>query len=201
MVPAPTQTTNVHVIASTTRGPNLFENRNPGLLTDHVDNRNIRGYVSVRIPARDGDWYNGYLCWRDDTIDSGNGSDVRVQIVNGSGYTVSPTRGHVNITIAENDFCNNPPVDGVVHKLNASGGAWGTCTCAMESQHPSVRRALDPDKRKIPTPGPDGRYGTDDDGTTNAPEPSTGFLRSLAAQFHDPSYLYCEESPYKGLPN
>ena len=140
------------------------------------------------------------ICWGDDKIESTR-SVVRIMLMRGPGYTIDPDKRWVEYSVFDIDNCSDPGREpnneGIVYRFNASGGAWGTCTCATESRHSSVRRALD---RTIPTPGPDGRYGTDDDGTTEAPEPSTGFLSRLAAQFHDPSYLYCDESPYKGLP-
>ncbi len=128
-------------------------------------------------------------------------STIRVLLLPGAGYRVDPQRRSIDVNVVDLDSCATPDDwpknEGVVYQFNGSNGAWGTCTCAAQSQHPSVRRALD---RTIPTPGPDGRYGTDDDGTTDAPEPSAGFLGLLAAGFHDPSYLYCPESPWKGLP-
>ncbi len=143
---------------------------------------------------------DGMICWGDDKIES-DASTVRIMLMPGAGYTIDPAKRWVEYQVIDLDNCSDPGGrtnnEGIVYKFNSSGGAWGTCTCATESRHPSVRRALD---RTIPTPGPDGQYGTDDDGTTDAPEPSAGFLNRLAAQFHDPSHIYCDESPYKGLP-
>ncbi len=143
---------------------------------------------------------DGMICWGDDKIES-DGSVVRIMLMRGAGYTIDPNKPWVEYSVFDQDTCSEPggrtENEGVVYRFNSSGGAWGTCTCTAESRSPEVRRALD---RTIPTPGPDGRFGTDDDGTTDAPAPSAGFLSRLAAQFHDPSYLYCDESPYKGLP-
>jgi len=49
------------------------------------------------------------------------------------------------------------------------------CRCATESTHAEVRRL-------------------------SSPTSEEGFLRNLAEYFSDPSYLYCPESPWKGLP-
>ena len=134
------------------------------------------------------------ICWGDDNLDTGD-TEVMLVIANGPGYTVDPGAARHTFTIKDNDDCTNPAATpgGVVYKMDSSGR---TCICATKSRVSDVRQALD---RTIPTPGDDGRYGTDDDGTRDAPAPSAGFLSRLAAQFHDPSYLYCDESPYKGL--
>ncbi len=198
------------VAAITTAGPNRFADPHghtpregqarpskfltkadgTGLIADKNDR--IKGFAEMTLTSK-GLSATG-LCWGDDNLDTGD-STVMVVIANGPGYTVHPTKGRAVFTIRENDSCRNPTAatGGVVHRMNGSS----TCICATESRHSSVRRALN---RTMPTPGDDGRYGTEDDGTTDAPPPSAGFLSSLAGMFHDPSHLYCADSPYKGLP-
>ncbi len=169
-----------------------FLNKADGTGLIAAKNASIKGFAEMTLTSK-GLSPTG-LCWGDDNLDTGD-TEVMVVIANGPGYTVHPTKGRAIFTIRENDSCANPTAatGGVVHRMNGSS----TCICATKSRSSEVRRALD---RTIPTPGPDGRFGTDDDGTTDAPEPSAGFLSRLAAQFHDPSYLYCMDSPYKGLP-
>ena len=142
----------------------------------------------------------GSPCFADDLLITGS-SVVRVILMPGTGYTVNPNMRSVDITVrdtpGENCASAAGAPGGKYYMPHPQGGLkWGVCTCAAKSLHPSVRRALD---RTVPTPGDDGRYGTDDDGTAPAPEPSTEFLSNLGRQYHDPSYLYCEESPYKGI--
>ncbi len=143
----------------------------------------------------------GSPCFPNDLLVTGD-SVVRVVLMGGMGYTINPNMRSVDITVRDTpgESCATPSSapGGKYYMPHPQGGlAWGVCTCAAKSRHPSVQRALD---RTIPTPGPDGRYGTDDDGTTAAPAPSAGFLSNLGRQFHDPSHLYCKDSPYKGLP-
>ena len=203
------------VIAIVRSGPNRFEDRHGGHFLKKADddgdwiaekNEWIAGSGLAMWSAGSlGNTQPGIpqgraICWGDDNLDTGD-TEVMLVIANGPGYTVDPARSTHTFTIKDNDNCANPAVTpgGVVYKFR-SGHSGSTCICATESRHSSVKRALDPEKRKIPTPGADGRFGTDDDGTTDGPPPSAGFLSGLAQQFHDPSYLYCPESPYKGLP-
>ncbi len=199
------------VAAITTSGPNRFADPHghttmqgtaPSKFLTKADgtgliaakNDRIKGFADMMLTSK-GLSPTG-LCWGDDNLDTGD-TEVMVVIANGPGYTVHPTKGRAIFTIRENDSCANPTAatGSVVHQMNSSGR---TCICATESRVSDVRRALD--RGTIPTPGDDGRYGTDDDGTTTGPEKPANFLSRLAAQFHDPSYLYCPESPYKGLP-
>ncbi len=143
----------------------------------------------------------GSPCFPDDLLITGS-SVVRVVLMRGAGYTINPNMQSVDITVRDTpgESCASPnnATGGKYYMPHPQGGlAWGVCTCAAASLHPDVRGALD--DRTVPTPGPDGQWGTDDDGTTTAPPPSTEFLSNLGRQFHDPSHLYCEESPYKGL--
>ncbi len=152
----------------------------------------------------------GSPCFADDLLITGD-SVVRVILMPGAGYTINPNMRSVDITVrdtpGENCASAGDAPGGRYYMPHPQGGlAWGVCTCSDESQHPGVRRAL---KRPtnipgqtVPTPGPDGQIGTDDDGTAPVPFPpaSTAFLGSLARNFHDPSHLYCPESPWKGLP-
>ena len=189
------------VAAITTSGHNRFEDRHGGKFLEKADgsgliaakNGRITGFAEMTLTRKT--LTSTGLCWGDDNLDTGD-STVMVVIANGPGYTVHPTKGRATFTIRDNDSCRNPTAatGGVVHRMNGSS----TCICATESRVSDVRRALE--DRTIPTPGDDGRYGTDDDGTTDAPLPGAGFLSRLAAQFHDPSHLYCADSPYKGLP-
>ena len=205
------------VFAVVLSGHNRFADRHGGKFLKRADNGELiapknagigsRGRVTWAAGARSnrlplGEGGQG-ICWSDDNLDTGD-TEVMIVIANGPGYTVDPEESRHTFTIRDNDDCANPAATpgGVVYKIN--GGR--TCICATESRVSDVRRAL---KRPtnipgqtVPTPGPDGQIGTDDDGTAPVPFPpaSTDFLRSLAGNFHDPSYLYCEESPYKGLP-
>ncbi len=192
----------VRVAAITVSGPDRFSERHGGKFLNKADgtgpiaakNANIKGFAEMTLTT------NGLrptgLCWKDDNLDTGD-SEVMIVIVNGPGYTVHPTEGRAYLTITDNDDCANPAgtPGGVVYQRR--GGS--SCTCATESQHSSVRRALDRPKT-ITTPGMDRTLGTDDDGTADVPPPGAGFLSRLAGMFHDPSYLYCAESPYRGLP-
>ncbi len=193
----------VNLMAHTVSGPDRL--RDHGVPTYMADgSAEIKTRSEFRQTVSAGTWTTvaagGRICHGNDRVEQ-IPSVIRVLLMPGAGYRVDPNRRWIDITVIDMDNCAMPDDrtenGGVVYQFNESGGAWGTCTCATESQHPSVRRALD---RTIPTPGDDGRYGTDDDGTTDAPPASTALLRSLAGNFHDPSYLYCEESPYKGLP-
>ena len=203
------------VIAIVQSGPNRFEDRHGGRFLKKADddggwiaekNASIAGsglvtwQAGARFNTLPGIPQGRAICWGDDNLDTGD-TEVMLVIANGPGYTVDPAASTHTFTIRDNDDCRNPAATpgGVVYKFR-NGNSGSTCICATESRHSSARRALDPKKRTIPTPGDDGRYGTDDDGTATAPSPSAGFLSGLAKQFHDPSYLYCEESPYRGLP-
>ncbi len=173
--------------------PSKFLNKADGMGLIAAKNASIKGFAEMTLTSK-GLVPTG-LCWGDDNLDTGD-SEVMVVIANGPGYTVHPTKGRAIFTIRENDSCANPTAatGGVVHRM--LGGR--SCICATESRVSDVRRALD--RGTISTPGDDGRFGTDDDGTTLGPEKPARFLSRLAAQFHDPSYLYCADSPYKGLP-
>ena len=122
-------------------------------------------------------------------------SAVEERIANGPGHTGDPEASRYTFTIRDNDDCRNPAATpgGVVYKIDDSGRS---CICATESRHPSVRRQLN---RTNPTPGDDGIWGNDDDGTETLAPAAPSVIKQLAAQFHDPGYLYCADSPYKGL--
>ena len=207
------QGVSVNVFAHTVSGYDRF--RNPGVRayidpssSDVYRQRSQATYTDnstawEQLGDTGGSFSNGAgsPVFPNDLLVTGN-SVVRVILMPGTGYTINPNMRSVDITVrdtpGERCAAASSAPGGKYYMPHPQGGlAWGVCTCAAESRHSSVRRALD---RTIPTAGPDGRFGTDDDGTTEAPEPSTGFLSRLAAQFHDPSYLYCDESPYKGLP-
>jgi len=136
---------------------------------------------------------------------------VEVVIANGPGYTVHPERGRIEFTITDNDDCTNPAgtPGGVVWKENPD------CRCAMQSTHASVRRLGSPKPRVHvdlracadgETPGDPPVCSTSRraPATTRTHTQSEATWRqtlgNLAAHFSDPSHLYCEDSPYKGLP-
>ncbi len=112
-------------------------------------------------------------------------SVIRVLLMRGSGYTVDPENRSIDVRVYDLDTCASPddlPENGgVVYKFNGSGGAWGTCRCREESAHPEVRRLATYDSRQSRAAWQAG-------------------LKLLGQKFHDPEYLYCDESPWKGLP-
>ncbi len=143
----------------------------------------------------------GSPCFKNDNLITGP-SVIRVVLLRGTGYTINPQMRMVEVNIRDEhgeQFCGQVTAGQDRYMPHPQGGmAWGVCTCAAKSRHPSVRQALNR-PATVTTPGPDRRLGTDD-GTASVPPPSTGFLSNLAKQFHDPSHLYCADSPYKGLP-
>jgi len=137
-------------------------------------------------------------------------SEVTVLIANGPGYTVHPTLGKTNFTITEDDNCAAPAgtTGDVVYKESG-------CRCATESTHAEVRRLTSPEPRVHTrlracadgeTPGDPPVCSTDigAPATTRTSTQSEAAwqqtLGNVAGQFSDPSYLYCPESPWKGLP-
>ncbi len=193
----------VNVIAHTVSGHDRF--RNFGVPA-YVDRGVYRSRTTATFASNTTAWVHlnslsgntGSPCFPNDHLITGD-SVIRVVLLPGTGYTINLDMRMVEVVIQDEpgEACASVRGTQKLYMPHPQGGvAWGTCTCAAQSQHPSVRRARD---RTIPTPGPDGRYGTDDDGTTSAPAPSAGFLSNLAKQFHDPSHLYCEASPYRGL--
>ncbi len=192
----PTRLRSLNVPAYRVDGPNAIGTNDDGIrTTSQFTHRLSTRWTQVE--------WNQTICWGNDRISQEPGV-IRVLLMPGVGYRVDPGRRWIDITIADMDNCAAPgdrtENGGVVYQFNGSGGAWGVCTCAAESRHPSVRQALNR-PATVTTPGPDRRLGTDDDGTASVPPPSTGFLSNLAKQFHDPSHLYCDESPYRGLTN
>jgi len=134
------------------------------------DNRVISSGGPVFIGAGSSAAVPTGICWRNDIIDS-EGSKVMVVIANGPGYTVHPTSGRFNFDIFDTDDCASPA-------STPGGVVWQEnpdCRCATESTHAEVRRL-------------------------SSSTSEEGFLRNLAENFSDPSYLYCAESPWKGLP-
>jgi len=127
------------------------------------------------------------LCFKDDTLDTGP-SVVEVVIANGPGYTVHPERGRIEFTITDNDDCARPDdtPGGVVYKESG-------CRCATESLHPSVRRHGSQTTILNENQNNERTY-------TQPEEAYQQTLSNLANHFSDPSYLYCPESPWKGLP-
>jgi len=179
----------VNVVAITTAGPDRFADRHGGKFLRKADgsliapkNGSIKSSATIQFAQRQN--YPTRLCWADDSLDTGD-SQVMVFVANGPGYTAHPTSGRLEFTITDNDECANPvaATGGVVYRHNASGGAWGTCTCARESQHSSVRRLATAE----PSPG-------------QSEETWRQNLLNLSGFFHDPSHLYCDDSPYRGLP-
>jgi len=176
LTPAPSQPTTVHVFAITQSGPDRFRDA-PGRLAPG-DNRRISNGGPVVIPANSSAAVPTRICWRNDIIDSGF-SEVMVVIANGPGYTVSPTAGRLNFSIFDNDACTAPATTpgGVFWKENPD------CRCATKSTNDRVERLTTPEPR-------DGQ----------SMEAWQQIRRNVAQYFHDPSYLYCADSPYKGLP-
>ncbi len=141
----------------------------PGRLVPNFDVNNISSGGPVTILARSATAVDTGICWRNDIIDS-MVSEVMVVIANGPGYTVSPTEGTVNFTISDNDFCAMPA-------STPGGVVWKEnpdCRCATESTHAEVRSG-------------------------QSEEAWRQTLKNVARHFSDPSYLYCADSPYKGL--
>ncbi len=193
----------VNVMAHTVSGHDRF--RDLGVPA-YVNRGVYRSRTTATFASNSTSWVDlnslsgntGSPCFPDDNLITGE-SVIRVVLLPGTGYTINPNMRMAEVVIWDGpgEECSRVRGNQKLYMPHPQGGmAWGVCTCAAQSQHPSVRRALD---RTIPTPGDDGRYGTDDDGTTPAPAPSEGFLSNLAKQFHDPSYLYCEGSPYRGF--
>ncbi len=174
-----------------------FLNKADGSGLIAAKNSSIKGFADMTLTSKT--IASTGLCWGDDNLATGD-SLVEVVVLNGPGYTVHPTKGRKSFTIRDNDSCSNPTAatGGVVYRMNGSS----TCICATESRVSDVRRALKPITRSFTTAGPDGIFGNADDVTESREltPSSPGFLKQLAAQFHDPSYLYCKDSPYKGLP-
>jgi len=163
-----------------------FGNRgSPIELTPAAKNSQIRASNTVNV-GRNGGWFGTDICFKDDTLDTGP-SVVEVVIANGPGYTVHPEWGRIEFTITDNDNCAAPvgTPGGVVYKESG-------CRCATESLHPSVRRH-----------GSQTTTITRRDTTVTYTQPEEAYqqtLSNLASHFSDPSYLYCPESPWKGLP-
>jgi len=182
----------VNVVAITTAGPDRFADRHGGRFLRTADgsliapkNASIKGSATLQI-TRNWNYQTG-LCWADDSLDTGD-SQVMVVIANGPGYTVHPERGRIEFTITDNDDCASPgtATGGVVWKESG-------CRCATQSTHDSVRRL----SRRTTVLN----AGEDDERTVTPPEETwRQTLRNLAAHFSDPSYLYCADSPWKGLP-
>jgi len=169
--------TTVHVFAITRSGLDMFRDSPGRLHPTNTNNTKISGGGPVTIPAGSTNPVPTGICWRDDVIHSGSSaSEVMVVIANGPGYTVSPDHGRINLEILNDDFCGIPPPGGVVYRESG-------CRCATESLHPSARRQTSPEPR-------DGQSG----------KTWRQHLQAVAGHFSDPSYLYCADSPYKGLP-
>ncbi len=119
------------------------------------------------------------ICWPDDNLDTGD-SRVQVVIANGPGYTVDPAKTSWTFTITDNDDCSSLAATpgGVVYKIQDGR----TCACATESLDCNVRKLGSRDARQ-------------------SEETWMDSLRRLGQQFHDPEYLYCDESPWQGLPS
>ncbi len=204
------QGVSVNVFAHTVSGHDRFRNYGVPAYIEQGSRTVYRQRSRATYTSNSTDWMSlgdfnggrgaGSPLFPNDLLVTGD-SVVRVILMPGTGYTINPNMRSVDVTVRDTpgescDAASSAP-GGKYYMPHPQGGlAWGVCTCAAASLHPEVRRALD---RTVPTPGPDGRYGTDDDGTMPAPPPSTEFLSNLGRQFHDPSHLYCEESPYKGL--
>ena len=193
----------VNVIAHTVSGHDRFRNFGvPAYVNQDVYRpRTTATFANITtswVHLNSSSSNTGSPCFPDDNLITGD-SVIRVVLLPGSGYTINPNMRMAEVVIRDEPLeeCGMVRGSQKLYMPHPQGGmAWGVCTCAAQSQHPSVQRALD---RTVPTPGDDGRYGTVDDGTTPAPAPSTGFLSNLGRQFHDPSHLYCEGSPYRGL--
>ncbi len=191
----------VHLIAYTVSRP------------DRLRNRGVEAYkVNADQIIRSSDQFVRNLTTAWTPLDAGRGicigdnrikedlSEIHVVLMRApnGGYEVGTQRS-IDISVLDRDTCGDATAidrnGGAIYRVEANGQS---CTCATESRVSDVRRALE--ERTYPTPGDDERYGTDDDGTAEASPASMDFLKSLARNFHDPSYLYCNESPYKGLP-
>jgi len=204
----------VNVVAITTAGPDRFADRHGGRFLRRADgsliapkNSQIKGRATLQISRNQKDPTR--LCWADDSLDTGD-SQVMVVIANGPGYTVHPERGRLEFTITDNDDCASPAgtPGGVVWKESG-------CRCATQSTHDSVRQLASPMPRVHvslracadgETPGDPPVCSTNPQApatTRTSTQPESVWrqtLRNLAAHFSDPSYLYCPESPWKGLP-
>lgn len=101
----------------------------------------------------------------------------------------------MNINFPESDDCATPAASNFGGDPSPRGVVWkeSGCRCATESMHPSVRRL-----------GSQSTTITRRDNTTEtynlSDEVYQQALSNLASHFSDPSYLYCPESPWKGLP-
>ncbi len=174
------------VAAITVSGHNRFSDRHGGKFLNKADgsgliaakNGSMRGFAEVTLTSKG--LVSTDLCWTDDNLDTGP-SEVEVVILNGPGYTVHPERGRFRFTIRDNDDCANPAATpgGVVYKMDSGGR---TCICATESRHSNMLRRLA------------------DQPTRQSAATHQAKLRQLGTMFHDPSHLYCPESPWKGLP-
>ncbi len=184
-----TQDTTVHVFAITKTGPDLFRNAPGRLVPGHENNDRIKSSARVLIPAGNTNLRRTNICWRNDLIDS-NWPEVEIVIANGPGYTVHPTNGRHSFTIlGTEDNCSNPgsAPGGVIYKESG-------CRCATQSTHPAVRQLFPKQTYTL-------NEGEDNQRTITATDENYQLsLKNLAASFSDPSYLYCAESPYKGLP-
>jgi len=176
---ARSQPTTVHVFAITRSGP--------GRLAPDFDVNIISNGGPVIIPQNSIAPVNTGICWRNDIIE-GNPSEVEVVIANGPGYTVHPREGRFNFSIFDMDNCSTPAdtPGGVVWKENPD------CRCSTESLNDEVRRY----SRRETTVTHRGVTTTH----TQEDQWYHQTLRNLAGQFSDPSYLYCPESPWRGLP-
>jgi len=82
--PASSRDTLVHVFAITQRGPDIFRDAPAAQMHEgHPNNVKISGGGAVRIPANTSNPVDTGICWRNDIIDSGNGSQVQIVIANG----------------------------------------------------------------------------------------------------------------------
>ncbi len=182
------------VFAVVLSGHNRFADRHGGKFLKRADNGELIAPKNARIGSRGrvtwaaGARYNQLpmgkggqgICWSDDNLDTGD-TEVMIVIANGPGYTVDPEESRHTFTIRDNDDCANPAATpgGVVYKMDSGGR---TCICATESRHSNMLRRLA------------------DQPTRQSAATHQAKLRQLGTMFHDPSHLYCAESPWKGLP-
>ena len=134
LTPAPTQDTEVRVIALTRSGHRRFYDYGVDVYLDDP-NDPIRSSTTVTITAGDSS-YSGLqtadpICWADDHLVTGD-SEVEVVIVGGAGYQVNPAANSFTVTITEDDDCANPGDHRVYVPIG--GNMNNTCVCITKAK-------------------------------------------------------------------